>query len=176
MRAIKRDRTMKSIKDLFMSIEILNENMRISPDSADAQIDGLILNYQQESIAEGKLDSHFAQLLEAPADNEEEIPSAVTGDSAMATDQPAISGVKQIDLDTFAQKVVTLYQNYQQLLNLETVIINRSTNVLRNAGYDENAISEYIDILDRDFGISNEKEDEIRNAPAPPGGNAGPIS
>lgn len=158
-----------------MNKKILKENMRISPDSADAQIDGLILNYQQESIAEGKLDSHFAQLLEAPDDGEE-VPSAVTGDSAMATDQPAISGVKQIDLDTFAQKVVTLYQNYQQLLNLETVIINRSTNVLRNAGYDENAIAEYIDILDRDFGVSNAEEDEIRTAPAPPGGNAGPIS
>ncbi len=169
-----------NLKNLFKKKgrkEVIKEGVRISPDSADAQIDGLILSYQQESISEGKLDPYFAKLLgEGPEEENSQAMTNVTGDGAMATDQPAVSGVKQIDLDSFAQKVVTLYQNYQQLLDLEAVIVNRAKNVLRSAGYDENVVVEFEEVLDRDFGVSNEKEDVIPVPEAPPGGAAGPLS
>lgn len=194
---------MPSLKELLLGDDepMITEAVRLSEDSVDAQIDSILMGYQggatqQEESIDGKLNRHFRLLLEQPPEGEEdeedappegeedapeeEDPTAepesdqTVGDEEVAADEPAAPQVDKIDIDQFSQKVYNLLTNFQSLLNIEPVIINRAKNILVQNGYDQNTINEFEEILDRQFGVSLEGEREVPERPF--GGSAGPIA
>ena len=168
----------------FIDSFLNEETIRRSPDSVDSQMDSLLLRYQEESSGEDELgetvmlDEHFALLLEDMPEEEESPDDMTTGDEQMRSDQPSDPRSQKIDIDAFAEKVANLHENFMNLLNIKPVVIARAKHLLEQ-GYPMEVIQEFEDVLDRQFGISYDKdgEEEERELPvAPPGGSAGPIS
>ena len=61
-------------------------------------------------------------------------------------------------MDKFTQSVVRLTKNYQSLLDIKTVIINRAKNYLLE-NYGEKHVEKYIDILNTDFNFDVKRFD-----------------
>jgi len=174
-------------KKLNKFFKALLEEVRLSEESLDSQIDSLLLGYRSTSTLEEakknnrKLSKFSAILMEQPGDEEEEQvlpgeetrPEEVVGDEQSASDEEVEPRAPRIDLDLYCQKVSTLLDNYSKLLDVMPVLINRAKNVLREM-YTEDVIEEFEDILDREFGVSLEDREEGEEYPEVPlGGNAG---
>lgn len=168
------------IQELFK--EVITEEMtaRLSDDSADAQIDSILLKYQNESsvededvMAEGyAMPNNWKLLLEADEEDSDEDMSV--GDEEQQSTEPTDPRNIKINVDDYAQKVANLYENYDQLLNMKAVIINRAKNLLEK-GYAPDLVDEFLEVLEREFGISLEGDVEPEYPMAPAGGSAGPI-
>ena len=160
---------------------------RKADDSVDDQIDSLILLYEKrairddedklmESLNRTSLKYLFEQEEEggeeAAAEEPAEEESEPVGSEA-ATAPPAESdAVPDLDIDKFTIKVARLIMNHRQLLDVETVIINRTKNFL-DENYGDKFVVRYLDILEEQFGISaNEFEmTDIEDAPFAVGAN-----
>ena len=142
----------------------LDEKLRLPADSVDDQIDALLIKFESESIkAESATRSLAALLFEAPEDDDEEGPSAV-GSEERDQELSAEPIKPPVEIDQFTKKVVRLLENYESLLDIKTVIINRARNYLIE-NYDEAAADALEDTLDTDYGISLNPPD---NDPARP--------
>ncbi len=166
------------LKDVFLIKEEAS-TMRLSEDSADSQLDSILLTYQNDSsiegeVAEGILPKHFKLLL-GEADDEEDMS---VGDEEQQATSPAKPREQKINVDQYAQRVANLIDNYQNLLNMKPVIINRAKNILAK-GYLPEIVDEFLEKLEIEFGhsleeyLSGEEEDKFGRPPA--GGSAGPI-
>lgn len=175
-----------TLAEIFKKMPILESNtMRLSQDSVDSQIDSLLLRYQNDAsvegdIGEGILPEHFRLILEEPEEDEGPSPEGQEdmsiGDDQMRSDRPADPREQKIDIDVFAQMVANLAENWQNLLDVKAVILNRAKNLLAQ-GYSPDLVQEFMDLLDREFGMSPNYADEEDEVPsAPPGGSAGPLS
>jgi hypothetical protein len=188
----------KKLSEIFSKeVEpILESTMRLSQDSVDSQIDSILLRYQndasiEEDLGESKMPEHFRSILEgtskamsetmsmpiseAPEDEEGAPEDDMSvGDEQLKADRPADPREQKIDIDQFAQKVANLAENWENLLEVKAAIVNRAKNLLAQ-GYAPDLVQEFMDLLDREFGITPDyREEELPSAP--PGGNAGPIS
>lgn len=142
----------------------LDEKLRLPADSVDDQIDALLIKFESESIkTESATRSLSALLFEAPEDDDEEGPSAV-GSEERDQELSAEPIKPPVEIDQFTKKVVRLLENYESLLDIKTVIINRARNYLIE-NYDEAAADALEDTLDTDYGISLDPPD---NDPARP--------
>ena len=142
----------------------LDEKLRLPADSVDDQIDALLIKFESESIkTESATRSLSALLFEAPEDDDEEGPSAV-GSEERDQELSAEPIKPPVEIDQFTKKVVRLLENYESLLDIKTVIINRARNYLIE-NYDEAAADALEDTLDTDYGISLNPPD---NDPARP--------
>jgi len=142
----------------------LDEKLRLPADSVDDQIDALLIKFESESIkTESVTRSLSALLFEAPEDDDEEGPSAV-GSEERDQELSAEPIKPPVEIDQFTKKVVRLLENYESLLDIKTVIINRARNYLIE-NYDEAAADALEDTLDTDYGISLNPPD---NDPARP--------
>ena len=131
----------------------LDEKLRLPADSVDDQIDALLIKFESESIkTESVTRSLSALLFEAPEDDDEEGPSAV-GSEERDQELSAEPIKPPVEIDQFTKKVVRLLENYESLLDIKTVIINRARNYLIE-NYDEAAADALEDTLDTDYGIS----------------------
>lgn len=181
-----------TLKNLF-KLEgklIKEETLRLSEDSVDSQIDSVLLRYQEESslddselddvgLSEGyRMPANWNLLLEQG--DEEEAPSASgndvmgVGDDMPRSTTPSDPREQKINVDDFAQKVANLYEHYESLLNIKPVIVHRAMHLLEK-GYPADLVQEFLDTLEREFGITldGDAEEEIEQAPA--GGSAGPL-
>lgn len=179
-----------SLKKLFELKNIIKEDtIRLTEDSVDSQIDSVLLRYQNDSSVEdediegmGLIDEGYSMpdnwnlLLEA----DEEEPDVSTDDIVSIGDEmprsttPSDPREQKIDIDNFAQQVANLYENYENLLNIKPVIVHRAIHLLEK-GYPAELIDEFVDILEREFGITPEGDAEEELEAPPPGGSAGPI-
>lgn len=179
---------MKSLKDIYkLLVEEELQTIRQSNDSVDSVIDSIIAGFQQDSLAEGKLGKYFSILLEAPddeelgmgdeeADPENTPPDETSGSEDLQSEEPAPTAIPKIDIDKFCQKVVNLYNNYQNLIDIKSIIIQRAMKNLSESGYNQNTIMEFQTILDQEFGIkitNGVASDEDEAPMAPPGMGAG---
>lgn len=174
---------MKKLSDIF-KVKLTESTTRQSPDSVDSIIDSILLGYKQDAIQEGKLNKFFSMLLEAPEDEDvgeegDEAPEDQTaGDDELDSEEAAPTNVPKIDIDMFVQKVINLKENYQSLMDVGSVILQRAVKVLMEAGYNQATIMEFKNILEREFGIIVDRsgiaddKDEVPMAPA--GYGAGP--
>lgn len=168
-----------SLKDFFTILE--DKTMRLTTESADSQIDSILLQYQNDTSVEDGIDEgytmpdYFKVLMEAGEEGEEEEPEDMAvGDDTLASNEPKNPRLQKIEIDMFAQKVANLAENYMNLLNIKPVVITRAKNLLEQ-GYPADVVQEFLDVLDREFGLTLEGDKEEEVPSAPPGGNAGPI-
>jgi len=177
-----------TLKDLFVLKNMLKEEtIRLSEDSVDSQIDSVILKYQEEASLEDEeltginegytMPSNWNLLLEAD-EEAEEMPSGddimSVGDDMPRSTTPSDPRKQKINIDDFAQKVANLYEHYESLLNIKPVIVHRAMHTLER-GYPAELIQEFLDTLEREFGITLEGDAEEEKEMAPAGGSAGPM-
>lgn len=66
----------------------------------------------------------------------------------------------EIDIDTFTADVARLVMNYDNLLDMEAIIINKAIQFL-TSNYNEEAAEEFLELLDIKHDISIGKEEEV---------------
>ena len=116
-----------------------------------------------------------AELQTDPDDEPADEPAAdppAEDDEAESTDEPAGSEdmtvsepaedveVPNLDVDKFTMKVVRLVKNFQNLLNIEEAIINRTKNFLDD-NYGEAFVREFTDNLSQKYGLEVKEFDNI---------------
>lgn len=176
-----------NLRELFT---IKEETLRLSEDSVDSQIDSVLLRYQDEAsvetdelksvgLSEGyMMPDNWKLLLEADDEEEEPVQSGDdvmgVGDDMPRSTTPSDPREQKINIDDFAQKVANLYEHYENLLNIKPVIVHRAMHLLER-GYTADLVQEFLDTLEREFGITLEGDAEEETEMPPAGGSAGPI-
>jgi hypothetical protein len=165
---------------------------RLSNNSVDDQIDSMLIDFEsysfsaepdplEESLANLAM-SHI--LLEQDAEDEEE-PEEET--NAPENDEPEESETPEeetgkrekpnLDVDAFTKRVVRLAKNYEVLLDVKTVVVNRAIAFLEE-NYEKEEIDEFKQVLDNQFDFNLEGPPEVPEAPLAigaggPGGGLG---
>jgi len=112
---------------------------------------------------------------EAPADagldlgTPDETPAADTGGGAGAKQEEPVVNTPQIDLNNFARSVARLVNNFEALLNPQSIILNRVKTYIES-NYDERTAKELMDILDQNYSlrpVKTEQEEETEQYPEP---------
>tara|TARA_Y100001937_G_scaffold52199_1_gene72284 strand:- start:485 stop:1174 length:690 start_codon:yes stop_codon:yes gene_type:complete len=157
---------------------------RPAADSVDDQIDALLLRYESASIRkEASLNESLSSLNlkylleqeeepppedappdeEAPPDDEEEEtpPPAPSGSQDMKVTSPADDqNIPDLDIDKFTMRVVRLVNNYNNLLNVEETIVNRTKHFL-DENYGEVFVQEFLDNLSSKYGLELQEFDNV---------------
>jgi hypothetical protein len=152
----------------------VGKKSRLARDSADDQIDSLLIKYESESIREESetLEESLAKnslkfLLKEevvdPAADEE----ATTGSEMQDEEEAAEEEQANLDIDVFSSKVARLIMNYDHLLKIEAVILNRCVEFLKS-NYDAEHAERFYAILEEQYDIEIDEDfvdDEGRPAP-----------
>lgn len=169
----------EAMEDLFVMDSAQNVT-RLSRDSADDQIDSMILKFEKESIQDEdetaieeslKLRSLGALLVEQDEEEtddaeeeEEEKADEPAGSEDVDVDTPAEAVLKpKLDIDIFSKKVARLALNASTLLDAPTVVINRAVSFLIK-NYDQDHVDRMVDVLNNqfDFNLGKERETHER--------------
>jgi len=186
-----REMILEQIDELFADEE---ENIRLSRDSVDDQIDSFIIKFESDSVKSEDEEDEVARSLsemslralineqdapagDAPAEEEEVDVEEEPAPDAEADEDPIDSAAVDVsepedlpmlplDVDAFIKRVARLALNAETLLDVKTTIVNRALNYLRD-NYDEVHAEKAVEILDSqfDFNLDGKKE-------APPAPNA----
>jgi len=191
---------LEAVEELFVASEA-EEVTRLSKDSADDQIDAFILKFEKDSIEEEEgedlLESlrnlSLAGILSEQPDPEDlaaatEPPPA---DEPAAEDAPAEEDVEEpkgsedvtvtdpeelpkppLNIDEFTKRVARLAMNYETLLDIRTIIVNRAMNFL-SENYDSAHVDEMKEILDSQFDFDLDGSKDIPDPPYAVGAYAG---
>jgi hypothetical protein len=159
---------------------------RLSPDSVDAQIDNQLALYEKRSSSssaesvEESVGLSLKLILEAdePAEGDEAAPAGdespehddVDGDAG-AGEQAAEITKPDLDMNSFALAVARLVENYDKLLDVQSVIITRAKKYVEE-NYDTAVAGDLIVVLERDHGVSLDPRDD--RPEIPPAAGAGP--
>ena len=143
----------------------LDEKLRLPADSVDDQIDALLIKFESESIKTESVSLSLSKLLfEAPEDEDEEEGPTAVGSEERDQEVSAEPAKPPVEIDQFTKKIVRLLENYESLLDIKTVIINRTRNYLIE-NYDEAAADAFEETLDVDYGISLNPPDNDSERP-----------
>ena len=160
---------------------------RLSTTSVDDQIDSLFIGYEKTSIKTERRIRSLAQLMfEAPDEEEEEEPveDAAVEEEAVDEEPTSVGSDERdeewsaepnrppIDIDQFVLHVVRLVENYDSLLDIPTVIVQRAQNYI-DVNYDEAAAQDFQDKLETNHGISLNPRDNTTDTPAAIGAGPG---
>ena len=168
-------------RELYAAPMESTDSTRLTMDSVDDQIDSFLISFERDSVVkdednimESLRDMSLRTLLEqddaaeeaedaegedvadeAEEEEAEEIPEPA-GSETITSEEPANPPKLPIDMDVFAKKVARLVENGPTLLEVETVVVNRALNYLRE-NYDEQYAKALLEILDDqfDFNIAN---------------------
>ena len=140
----------------------VGKKSRLSRDSVDDQIDSLLIKFESESLREDNEERDLNESLhnmtlkwllrEQEAFDPAADKEATTGSEIQDEDEPAEEDKPDLDIDTFSAKIARLVMNFQQLLKVETAIVNRTANFLENE-YDEEHAERFYAILENQFDI-----------------------
>ena len=152
----------------------------LSLTSVDNQIDSILIGFESESMSEKGL-SEFSSftlrdlLLEQEDEDapEEEPEKEVTDSSARSEEESVDPNEPALDVDEFVSKVGRLILNYDNLLDIPSVIINRAKNYLSSSGYGDEIIESFQDELFDRFGPDIGVDFDGPSAPIATG--AGPL-
>ena len=173
------DKSPPDTPDDPVSLSSAKAKARPAKGSIDDQVDALILRFETSSIVQDTINESLKNLNlrflleqeEEPADEPAADPPA-EDDEAESTDEPAGSEdmtvsepaedveVPNLDVDKFTMKVVRLVKNFQNLLNIEEAIINRTKNFLDD-NYGEAFVREFTDNLSQKYGLEVKEFDNI---------------
>ena len=150
---------------------------RLARDSADDQIDSLLIKYENESIKEDETleESLAKQSLKYLLNEQEDVvdpaadAEATTGSEMQDEDEAGEEEQANLDIDVFSSKVARLIMNYDHLLKIEAVILNRAVEFLKD-NYDAEHAERFYAILEEQYDIEIDEDfiDE-EGRPAPQG-------
>lgn len=171
----------ESEKELYAKPMESTDATRLTGDSVDDQIDSFLISFERDSVVskedrvmESLKNMNLSVLIEQQdaaeeaeeaeegdeteeAEDEagEEIPDP-TGSERIDAEEAIDPPMLPLDIDSFAKRVARLVENGPTLLDLETVIVNRALNFLRE-NYDEQHAKSLLEVLDSqfDFNIDN---------------------
>lgn len=165
-------------------MERMSKKTKQALDSVDDQIDSQILKFETESIKKSSEDEIIMEslrnlslrfLLEAegdePAAGEEsndDKPVSPPEGSEVPKEAPEGVDVKPpLDIDAFSKKIARLVMNYQYLLRVEPVIVNRASAFLKKRYGDkgQDYVDRMVDILDTQFDFNLEGEEDVIDVP-----------
>jgi len=166
---------------------------RLAVDSVDDQIDSMIIDFESYSLKEpdplaeslnSLTMSHILLEQDDPEgeDEEEADPEPPADDEtpeAAETEDPGVEKREKpnIDMDAFTNRVARLAKNYEVLLDVKTVVVNRAIAFLEE-NYEKEEIDEFKEILDNQFDFNLDGPPEIPEPPLAvgaggPGGGLG---
>ena len=151
----------------------VGKKTRLARDSVDDQIDSLLIKYENESIREEEtLEESLAksslkfllkeEVVDPAADAE-----ATTGSEMQDEDEAGEEEQANLDIDVFSSKVARLIMNYDHLLKIEAVVLNRAVEFLKD-NYDAEHAERFYAILEEQYDIEIDEDfidDEGRPAP-----------
>jgi len=162
-------------------LKILQEEAaeKYPADSVDAQIDSLLLSYDEESsldMNEGIIKS-LKIILEQDeeAESEEEVEEV-----EISTDEKEVPANEDdiIDMAIFTRNVARLITMYEKLLSIDETILKRAYNYLES-NYNSAKANELKDLLREEYDIQLPGEAEERKdfdfSNRPPADGAGPV-
>ncbi len=115
-------------------------------DSIDAELEALLVDFESEA--------RKSAVVNKPSD---------LGETIYRRLFENVAG--DIDLRSFAANVARLVKNYQNLIDWESVILNKAESFVNNH-YGEDTVRALFDILDAEYGIAQKtKEEEPLEAP-----------
>ena len=146
-------------------IDQIEPKAHLSADSVDDQIDSHILLFETRSV-DSNDEFEVAKALQERSmyrflvEEEEQEPAAdePQDSSALASDEPVEELLKPpLDVDIFTKNIARLILNYNSLLRIPQVIINRAKNYLSEE-YDESHVERFINILNEQFDVNVEED------------------
>tara|TARA_R110001583_G_scaffold7985_23_gene39061 strand:+ start:7327 stop:7944 length:618 start_codon:yes stop_codon:yes gene_type:complete len=155
---------------------------RLAVDSVDDQIDSMLIDFEAYSITKPESDADYLAeslnnfvmshiLLEQddedvePDEIDDEIDQAGEIESEAGDEEEAPSKNKpNIDMDSFTKRVARLAKNYEVLLDVKTVVVNRAIAYLEE-NYEKEELDEFKEILDNQFDFNLSGPPEL---PEPP--------
>jgi len=162
---------------------------RLSVDSVDDQIDSMMIDFESyslrdsEAIMESLINLSLSALLveqDDPDANPEEEQAAAPDDEEEQEETETAEPEREkptMDLDAFTNRVARLAKNYEVLLDVKTVVVNRAISFLEE-NYGKEEVNEFKEILDSQFDFNLSGPPEIPDAPLAvgaggPGGGLG---
>ncbi len=141
--------------------------------SLDSQVDRYFSEYETEAKSAKNEGTDFRRLLRRLLEAEGE----TTGNEAPADDgdDPKKQGSESIDLESFANSVVRLIDNYDSLLEVRSTITRRAKNFLAKA-YSPDVVDSFDKIMRDEHGIvpgESKIDVEAEEFPAPGADRAG---
>ena len=138
--------------------------------SVDNELEALLIDYEAEALKSATLQTQTVdEFDEVVEDMKVEWYQRSLSDLLFEQDDaaaPDYSG-PAIDMEKFAADVARLVMNYQSLLDMEALIINKAKSFLR-AKYDDVHVDKFEEILDTRFGVTiGAEEREIEEPQAP---------
>ena len=143
--------------------------------SVDDAIDSFIMSTEQtaQKAAENKnevYDKRLSRLTGYLVEQEEETEK---------TEEDVVETPPEIDVHYFAKEMARLIHNYDNLLDVPSVIVNRAVNTLLK-NYSSDVVNDFKEILSENFDIElvmlGQDADKDPEHSAPPAVGAGPIS
>jgi hypothetical protein len=152
-------------------------------DSLDAQVDRYLSQYEGEAKSVKTEGFDFRALTrrilsEAGEDEDEgggDEEAADAGGDDVGAEEPTKLTLEDIDMDSFANSVVRLIENYDNLLEVRSTLARRAKNFLAKS-YDESVVVEYERTLREDHGIvagETKMDVDAEQFPAPAADRAG---
>ena len=146
-------------------------------DSLDNQVDKYLGEYEAEAKSAKTEGTDWRRtvrrIVEEAEDNETADEDNILGADAEA---PSKLSEDDIDINSFANSVIRLIDNYDSLLEVRNTILRRASNFL-NKNYDASVVEQFKDSLREDHGLEIGKSQEQTQADefaAPSAGAAGP--
>lgn len=174
--------TENRIRQIIREEIIIAEARRLAKDSVDDQIDSIIIGFEEDSKVVEESLKYRLRLIEAEdqkpkeesdEDDAESTTSAVGSDKRNVED-PVDPNKPKIDIDEFTTKVARFIMNFDSLLDVKTVIINRTKKFLNETYGDDELGLTFDELLRRDHDIQpTGVSDEYIQAPAAVGAGGG---
>lgn len=168
--------TERRIRQIIREELIIAEATRLAKDSVDDQIDSIIIGFEEASkVVEESVWRRLAEAPEAEDPEAEDPPeTSVVGSDKRNVEDPVDPNRPKIDIDEFTTKVARFIANFDSLLDVKTVIINRTKKFLDETYGDEELGFKFDELLKRDHDIQpSGVSDEVIQAPAAVGAGGG---
>lgn len=105
-----------------------------------------------------------------------EEPAPEGGDEAGGAEaEPTVTATPQINLQDFARSVARLVNNYEELLNPRDTILNRVEAYIQS-NYDDRTAEELMELLDTNYSLRNQDEEEENQEEYPTPYSVGALS
>lgn len=168
---------MNSLRN-FIAASLIRENINVTIDSIDDQIDSILLGFEDRAIIkdEPEKDMNFEGLIDLRPLVEADEEDSETGEAEpeeekpadkddLEADQPLDPPAPMIDVSMFVKDVARLAGKFEHMIDIPTVIAVRAYNYLI-ANYDQNVANEFKDMIAKyGFEIEQHHDTEPRVLP-----------